>query len=205
MKKLLLSLVLFFVSFSAYAELTPAQQTILRNAVKAEPTMQTAITTRDSTVLVAWFNEVNVTPFYVWKTSVSTSDIYDNITWANFTPSDTPDGTQIWANRSLACQGKQFNLQTILVGRDSVNPTKSNIRSGLQDALTGIPSGASGATKSGGWNNVQAIMYRNTTRAEQLLSTGTGTTGSPALMGFEGSISQNDVSVILWNDDGTPK
>lgn len=196
MKKLLLSLALFFVSFSAFAALTPAQISTLRTVVMAEPSLATATNTGDDYAIAEWLNAQNDVAFYVWKTSVSTSDIYDNITWANFTPSDTPDGTQVWANRSLACQGKQFSLQTILVGRDSINPTKSNIRSGLQDALTGIPSGASGATKSGGWNNVQAVMYRTTTRAEKYLATGTGTTGSPALMGFEGFVTPNEASLM---------
>lgn len=196
MKKLLLSLVLFFVSFSAFAELTPAQQTILRNDIIADPVLSAYPMNGDGAYAIAEaYNLPAAVDFYVWKTSVSTSDIYDNIAWANFTPADTPDGTQTWANRSLACQGKQFNLQTILVGRDSINATKSNIRSGLQDALTGIPSGASGATKSGGWNNVQAIMYRKTTRAEKLFATGTGTTGSPALLGFEGNLSYQEVEL----------
>ena len=194
MKKILLGLFLFFVSFCAFAALTPAQLTTLKAAIQADQVLNAYPMDGDGLNAVAdAFNLDSSPAFYVWKTNISTSDIFDQIIWANFTPQDAADGTATWTNRSLACQGKQFNIQTILVGRESINPAKSNIRAGLQDALTAIPSGASGANKSGGWNAVVAIMYRVATRAEQLLATGVGSTASPALLRFEGKITANDV------------
>ena len=195
MKKLLLALCLFFVSISAFA-VTEAQTATLRAIVLAEPSLATAVNNGDDYAIAAWLNAQNDVAFYAWKTYLPTQDIFDNITWANFTPQDSPDGTQAWANRSLACQGKQFNLQTLLTGRESINPSKAKIRDGLQDALTAIPSGANGATKAGGWNAVVAVMYRTTTRAEKYLSTGTGTTASPAILIFEGFITAQEASVM---------
>lgn len=176
--------------------MTPAQNAILKAAVAAEPSLATAINTGDDYAIAAWLNGAFSPTFYVWKTAVPMTDIFDNITWANFTPQDVPDGTQLWLNRAMACQGKQFNVQTILVGRDQINPSKSNLRAGLQDALTAIPSGASGANKSGGWTAVVGVMSREASRAEKILATGTGTLATPALLTFEGQVSANDASVM---------
>ena len=135
--------------------------------------------------------------FVVWRTSTQTQDIYDAITWANFTPQDTPDATALYTNRALACQGKQFNLQTLLQGRESVNSAKANIRAGLQDALTAIPSGAAGAGKNGGWSAVQTAMQRFATWGEKVFATGTGTAGSPGTLVLEGVPSDYDVIQAL--------
>ena len=200
MKKILLALCLFFVSFSVFAALTLAQQATLKADIIADQILSQKPMNSDGAYdIAAAYNLPAAVDYYVWKTSISTSDIFDQITWANFTPQDVPDGTQTWANRSLACQGKQFNVQTILTGRDSINPSKANIRAGLQDALTGLPSGASGANKSAGWTNVNAVLYRKTTRAEKLFATGNGTTGSPSLLGYEGNISYQDVELARNN------
>jgi len=175
--------------------LTPAQITTLTPIVLAQPELVAAANAGDNGAIAGWLN-ANEAAFYAWKTNLATQDIFDAITWSNFTPQDTPDGTQIWANRSLACQGKQFNIQTILTGREAINPTKQKVRDGIQDALTAIPSGASGASKAGGWPNVVAVMYRLTTRAEKHLATGTGTTATPAVMVFEGFVTPQEASLM---------
>jgi len=195
MKKILLALCLFFTLFSAFAELTESQIATLTPIVMAQPALVIAANTGDNYAISDWLNTRDEA-FYVWKTYLQTQDIFDNITWANFTPQDAPDGTQAWANRSLACQGKQFNVQTLLTGRESINPSKQKIRDGLQDALTAIPSGANGATKAGGWNTVVAVMYRTATRAEKYLSAGTGTTASPAMLVFEGFVTAQEASLM---------
>src|SRR3990170_6721184 len=134
-----------------------------------------------------------VPEFKVWNTSVQTQVLFDAITWANMTPTDTPDGTQGWANRSLACQGKQFNLQTMLMGQQSINAARVNVRTGLQDALTAIPSGVGGTNKSGGWANVQIAMQRPASVLEKLFAVGAGTPASPATMTLETTLSYYEV------------
>ena len=58
MKKLLLSLVLFFVSFCAFAALTPIQQTTLIAALKisTDPTLAPLVTARDNVLIADWLN-----------------------------------------------------------------------------------------------------------------------------------------------------
>lgn len=146
-------------------------------------------------------NSESAPAFYVYKTSLPTDEVMDAINWANLTPNtgvaDADLSTQAVSLqrlvRELRCQGKQFNLQTMLVGRERINPSRPNTRAGLQDALTDLPSGANGNLRQGGWAAVSALLYRPATLGEQVLSTGAGTTVAPATMGFEGAITFADV------------
>lgn len=174
--------------------LTSAQLVIIKAAIAADPVLNALPNTPDDAFTIAAAMNATASPdYFVWQTSTSTQVIFDSIIWANLTPSDAPDSTVDWHNRSLACQGKQFNLQTILTGRDSINSSKANIRAGLQDALTSLPSGTAGASRQAGWTAVQTAMQRKATRAEKLLATGTGTTASPATLGYEGQLSYQNI------------
>ena len=141
----------------------------------------------------------------------TTTDAYDAIAkWYNllaspdYTPQDTPDNTVTWTNNSLACQGKQFNLQILLQGKTTFDASKINLRAGLNDATTSLPSGAAGASKSGGWTNILPILRRKASNIEKLFATQTsgvgvnsgdalGATTNPALMGFEGTVTFRDL------------
>lgn len=120
--------------------------------------------------------------YWVWRNDVPAGEIFDLITWANYTPADAPDSTATWTNRSLACQGKQFNLQTMLIGSNgSLDCGKPGIRAGLNDATTALPSGAGGQSRSGGWANIVAAIRTKATVAEKLfgaVATGTGNNGA---------------------------
>jgi hypothetical protein len=197
--------------------LTNAQQAALKADIAANNSQLTIGTapptaikdlpnTGDINVEIAnWYNGVASPDFNVFRSSVSMDDVYDQVVWANFTPQDVPDATALWTNRSLACQGKQFNVQIMLQGRTSFNATKINQRAGLNDATTNIPSGAAGASKSGGWAGILGILRRLANRIEKLFAiqtSGVGVTGgdalgattNPALMAFEGFITGNDVT-----------
>lgn len=176
--------------------LTTAQLTAIKAEIVADPVLNALPNGADQAFAIADALNAAASPDYiVWQTSVPSQTLFDAIVWANLTPQDAPTtGTDlVWLNRAMACQGKQFNLQTILTGRESINPSKANIRAGLQDALTQIPSGASGTLRSAGWTAVQTAMQRKATRAEKVLATGLGTAASPSLMGFEGALSYQDV------------
>jgi len=144
-----------------------------------------------------WYNQ-NLSSFVVWQTAVDINVIFDNIVWANLTPVDSPDGTATWTNRSLCCQGKQFNIQTILAGRGSINSAKANIRAGLQDALTAIPSGSGGASQNAGWTSVRSAMQRFATNGEKIFATGTGTAVTPGFLVVEGILSYEDVTTAFY-------
>jgi len=141
--------------------------------------------------IAAWYNQAASPAFYAYRRDISSQELFDKIDFAKMTPADAPDGTQTWANRSLCCQGKQFNLQLIL-DRAIIDATKTQTRATLQDALTSIPSGAGGATVSA-WVPVRDSLYTAITYGEKLFATGTGTTGSPATRVVYGNITAQDV------------
>ena len=129
--------------------------------------------------------------FIVWRTFTLSSDIQNAISWTNLTPvNPTGTSTIVDSNFLLACQGKQFNLQLLLQGNgfSTVATGKANIRAGFQDCLTAIPSGTAGALKSGGWPAVQLAMQRPATVAEKSMATGVGTSVSPGILTWEGTL-----------------
>lgn len=185
--------------------LTAPQLAILKDAILAEldPTVVIARTpaTRDDRVIAAFYNQPST--FYVWKSSVDTEAIFDAIDWAKLTVADlasVADSAQVSSaqtNWHLACQGKQINLQIVLQGRATINATRLKTRQMLTDALHNLPSGAGGALQDAGWTPVKQTLYRAATRGEALYATGTGTTGVPGLLAFEGAVTLDDVSTVL--------
>jgi hypothetical protein len=73
----------------------------------------------------------------------------------------------------------------------TLDASKVNIRAGIDAAWVGTAADLA----------VRAIVYthckRAATRGEKALSTGTGTTASPATMGFEGTLVYADVDAAM--------
>lgn len=177
--------------------LNTAQLLVLKAAIAAETDPGfVANRTAGATGAMADFYNVD-SAFVVWRSTTVVDTIMNAIVWANLTPTDTPDGTQLWMNRALMCQSKQFNIQTILSGRLQIASSTATIRNGLQDALTNIPSGVGGASLGGGWTNVQAAMQRLAKRGEVLYATGTGTAQNPGALVLEGTISNENIVQAL--------
>lgn len=178
--------------------MTPAQLATLKGLVAAEPTLQNAILTGQDSLIAEWLNTSATPAYYVWRSVTPASDILDAITWASLTPADTADGTAIFTNRAMVCRAKQANLE-ILLSRDPVASGKTSIRGGLSDALQNVPAGAGGAPVDAGWlgaGKVKAAITRVATRAEKALATGSGTSGTPSVLGFEGQVSVDDAGLL---------
>jgi hypothetical protein len=194
--RLLIAAALCFFAAHAQAALSAADIATLRPIVQAEPTLAQAVATGNDYAIADWLNASAAPDFIVWRTTTPIADVENAIAWANFTPSDSPDGTQTWLNRAIACQGKQFNLQIMIQGKTTISSGRANIRSGLQDALTNIPSGVGGALQSGGWGILKPVLTRLATRAEKALATGAGNAATPAALGFEGAVSAAEASLL---------
>jgi hypothetical protein len=181
--------------------LTSAQLQTLKAAILADPTLNAFANGSDGNFdLAVKLSTTLASPtFFVYRTNVPPQEIFDQIAWANLTPNDAPDTTQQWANRSLECQGKQFNLQILVQGQTAVNAARANVRAGLQDALTNVPSGAGGSIVSAGWVGIRDnVLGRSATRIEKILATTTvqqdgSTMAKSATMTYEGTISSVDV------------
>jgi hypothetical protein len=184
--------------------LSTAQKQALKADIAADPTLGQLAHTSDSAFAIAALYNLPASPdFFVWQTAAPTRDIFDAITWANYTPADAADNTVTFSNRLLVIQTKQMNLQNMLVGRDSVDASKANVRLGLRDAVINLPAGASGANVSAGGASGATVMNaltRKATRLEKLLVTSSPSTGgvTAGVMGYEGAISSDDV-INAWN------
>lgn len=178
-------------------QLTQEQLDTLKAAIIANPTMAAARTAHNTQAITDLLNASSTLD--VWRTSVSTQVLFDQITWANLTPNDPPDGTLAWQCRSLACQGKQFNLQLIFASRDTIDPSKANMRACLQDALTNVPSGQAGALVSAGWVPVRTAMQRKATVLESIFANTQNTTASLVV---EGVMDEMTIRRLGWSDLG---
>ena len=154
--------------------------------------------TGDGNAAVAgWYNLATSPAFIVWR-DLPIETVLNTITYANMTPldavpTDTALNTSIWQARALSCQGKQFNLQNLTIGRSTAPMKRTNFRAAMQDCLTNLPAGAGGSTIAANWVGVRDAAKFTAANIEKLFATGTGTSGSPADLTFEGSITGDDV------------
>lgn len=170
---------------------TPADAQTLTTAqlqaVKAEITADAALNAQpmnaDGHFAVAAALNLPASPdFWVWRTRVSKDALVGSV---------GPDGTTFnWTLTGYITrsQGERDAFNAIFDNEGNVNPSRANVRAAFADIF-------SGNTAPAPANRVHllAVSRRKATRAEKLLATGTGSTASPAVMGFEGMLSAVDV------------
>lgn len=160
--------------------------------------------------LATALNQIANPTFTVWKTNVKVSDILDSIDWTRYTPNGALTDAALTLDfeaqkriaRSNDVQIKQMNLQLMVQGRDTLDASKPNIRAGLRDAVTGVPTGSAGAGQNPGGVNAGttlAVCLRSATYGEQILATASqasDTTGATTarVMGFEGNLTAFDIA-----------
>ncbi len=178
--------------------LNTAQRATLKAAILADtnPLVIAALgggeVGRNDTELARLYN-LNST-FVAWRKDTLKSAIFGAITWKNMTPADAPDGTVLQTNRSLACQGKQFVLQTMLISPgETLDMSIQKIRDGVKDSVQNLPAGVNGAEVDAGWATIKIVSTRFVTVAEKLFATGAGTDATPGTPVFEGMIDIADI------------
>ena len=152
--------------------MTPSQLTALKADILANYSTQWSA--GQVNIIAAAYNVVYTPDFYVWKTSVSVSELHD---------------VYVWTEMDTLTQAK-YNQLTLLLSQGSVNPSKSNVRQGMNDIFTALTS-----TKAA----ITPILKRLVTKGEKLFATGTGTTGTPGQLVFEGSITSQDIYEAMSN------
>lgn len=159
--------------------LTSSQLATLRTAILADPVLAAIPQTPDGAFAVAEaFNLVAAPDFWVWRTAVSRSDIYNSV---------SADATNwnwtTYKNQSVAEQ----NAWTQMFMGDQANFAQDNVRAGIEAIFTG----SAQATLQK--NHCLAVGRRKASRAEKLFAVGPGSVGTPAKMTFEGSLTYQDV------------
>lgn len=179
--------------------LTNAQMQTLKAAIVADSTLNSQpMDSNGAFVIKEALNLPSNPAVNGWRTDVPVSAIFDAIQWDKFTPVDSPDALVSYSNRILAIQTKQINLQNMLIGRESLDASKANIRAGLRDAVIGLPAGLAGAAVTAGGAGGATVLNactRQATRAEVILTAGNATTGTVTaqLFSFQGMLSVDDV------------
>lgn len=141
---------------------------------------------RDDASIAIWYNTLTAA-FWVWRTSVSKSEIVQSTSVDGTTFNWTGAGFITRAQGERDAWREQFD-----VVQGTCNPSLANVRQAFADIF-------SGATAPAPANRVhiQTVCRRLARRVEQLLATGTGTAASPALLGYEGDIAPDDIRQAL--------
>lgn len=155
--------------------LTPEQMATLKADIQADPTMSALPNTNAGNMLIAEMYEALASPvFTVWKTYVTVEEIMAN-------------GFD-WTRVDAATVGKA-RIWEWMTNQGSMNPSKANVRAGINDAWSGAPNASHLA-------GITAHLHRSANRLEKLLAVGTGSVASPAVMGYEGSISPDELESV---------
>lgn len=155
--------------------LTGAQLQTLKTDILADPALAAKPMTSGGALEIAAAYNVPANPaFIVWKSLV----LQDEITQNGFT----------WTEVDNLTVGKARIWEWMFANASrSINPSKANVRAGIVECWSG----------TAGRNAVQAVVLghckRSATRAEKLFASGTGSDAVPATMGFEGSVTSEDV------------
>ena len=159
--------------------LTAAQQLIVKTHIESDQVLNAFPHSADGAYEIAAAFSVIVSPdWIVWRSSVSQDEIMQN-------------GFD-WTRVDNLSVGKARIWQWMFDNEQHLcNPSKINVRAGIDAAWVGTAADLA----------VRAAVYshckRSANRIEKLLSTGTGTTESPATMGYEGSVSYNDIQSLM--------
>jgi len=158
------------------AQLTALKADLAANAATvAINGMATAINavphgTANAQAVADWYNLPAAPAFTVWRTDVSKDEVNGAVDWTEVVALAT--------NPLLAFQ--------LLKDQSKVNASQASIRAAFGAIFPA-------ATKPNSNAGLLAVARRSATNAEKLFATGTGTTGSPATMGFEGALTAQDV------------
>ena len=192
--------------------LTQSQLVTLKTSILDDPVFSALPLTSASANTIADAYNLSASPtYYIYRNDVPVDEIFNSITWKNFTPSDQPPtaavpsaptaaeeyAIKLWYSRALLCQGKQFNIQINLQGKNFIAVQYDPIRTGLKDSLQNLPSGPAGISIDAGWATVKQTITRTCTRFERLYVTGagTGTTGSPDTCGVIGHVNSETIQI----------
>jgi hypothetical protein len=163
--------------------LTTAQLQPLKAAIDADPELSALPLNDDAAfAIAAAFNLAAAPDYWVWKSSVPKGELVNGV---------GPEGTTFnWTGNGFITRsvGEQTAWRELFNGTNTVNPSQANVRQAFADIFSGTGNAAANRT------HLLAMARRKATRAEKLFATGTGSTASPAVMGFEGSVSYQDVT-----------
>lgn len=177
-RHLIALIALCLLAFGAQSQgLSPQQIGTLRVACAADQACAALANapSPDDGAIAAWMNTDTET-FIVWRTSVTRAELMQ-------------DAAFDWTRVDNLSAGKE-RIWTWMFQEGPINPSKPNVRSGITSTWVGTAADVAVQVA------VLAKCKRSATRAQRFLSTGAGTTGNPAVLTWEGQVSQSDASLL---------
>lgn len=166
--------------------LTQAQKTALKNDIIAasDPdcvALEASPTNSDFAFSVAaLYNAPAAIDHWAWKTQLTKHQVVSEA---------SVDGTTFSFTQLISrTPQEQFGWQELWNSTLTCNPSLANVRQGFADVFSGAQAGPVAQR-----THLLAMARRKSSRVEKLLATGTGSTGSPATMGYEGPLGFQDI------------
>lgn len=152
--------------------LTPAQLVTLKAAIAAEVDVPFAAdrAAGNTGAMAVFYNGAST--FIVWRTRVPVAELQGAYSWPEI----------------IALTSGQEAALNLMLSLGYLNASDSNVRSGMSSIFTSAPTTLTALT---------ALGKRAATRGEKAFATGTGTTVTPGLLVFEGSVSGDDIVAAL--------
>jgi hypothetical protein len=202
--------------------LTQAQKTSLKASIVANTTSILNPTTGQQSqikdiplddgggndAVAAWYNSAASPAFFIYYSTVPIAAIKGAIDWKKLTPvdsvpTDTTLNISIWSARAQFCDLCRANVMALMAmgTGGTIDCTPNKIVQGFSDALSSVPSAASGNTQDAGWTGgagVRAAICRgNATNAEKVLASTVngngGAASSAAAATFEGLLNGSQI------------
>lgn len=156
--------------------LTSPQLATLKAYINSVPARAALPNDSDSALQIAASLNAPASPAWVvWRSSVPTLDIGRAVNYVAVAAMTTANLDRV----RLFCE----------MNPSSFDPSRSDIRTFMSDTFSGALGGQGQASRDA----LDALYRRNATLIEKVLSSGTGSTASPATLGYEGSIGYADV------------
>lgn len=186
MTRIFFSIAALLFAFAAHAQaLSPAQQTTLRAGICADTTTaRPMMLAGDANSLNAWLNTPSA--YIVWRTRVTRDDV----------TGDGFDWTQV--DNLTAGQARIWEL-IFATQTGAISFADAGKRAGITEAWKGTAAKVAVATF------VLAAAKRPATNAERILAAGTGSQAVPGVMVFEGDLSPQATTGLVYNDNGSLK
>ena len=159
--------------------MTPEQLTTLKAAILADidSAVVAARTNGADNELARLYNLTASPPFIVWRTSV---------------PRNEAQGSGFdWTQIDNLTVGQARIWFDALFDGGGLNAADAGQRAGIAEAWKGT------AAKLAVRVYILSICKRAATKAEKALATGTGTDAAPAVMGWEGQLTSDDISAAM--------
>jgi hypothetical protein len=156
--------------------LTTAQLQALKAAIDADPVLSAQPNTNvGNSVIAQTLNAPALPEFIVWRNSVTTDEVGNAVNYV--------------AVEAMTDANRNRINTFYTMNPSSFSPVRSDVRSYWDNTFSGALGGQGAATRAA----LDALWRRAANGVEKILATGTGTTVSPAVLGYEGTITPDEI------------